>query len=185
MKPWLLNVLACPIDKHHPLEAYFFTWETTNEELDKINRDAGKPERVFSKQYKHLVKQILDKTISPLSMAAIIDKSDNLITMQILSDVQKFCKILGSVELDKKKLLKEYRVFLDILYKYSNLFEVEEGLLHCPECGRWYPIGSAVETIPELMPDDLREKERDLNWLKKWKTLVPKKILEDGKPYTV
>jgi uncharacterized protein YbaR (Trm112 family) len=118
-------------------------------------------------------------------MVAIKDKSDNLVTMQILSDVQKFCLILGSIELDEKKLLKEYRVFLDILYKYSNLFEVEEGLLYCPECGRWYPIGSAVETIPELMPDDLRDMERDLKWFKKWKTQVPKKILEDGKPYTI
>jgi uncharacterized protein YbaR (Trm112 family) len=74
---------------------------------------------------------------------------------------------------------------VDILYRYLNLLEVEEGILHCPECGRWYPIGSSVETIPELLPDDLREREKDLEWLKKWEKKVPEKIIKEGKPYHI
>ena len=51
MKPWLLNILACPIEKHHPLEAYFYKWETSEEELEKINSEAGKSDQSFLKQY--------------------------------------------------------------------------------------------------------------------------------------
>ena len=86
---------------------------------------------------------------------------------------------------EEKKLLKDYPEGIDVLYRYLNLVEVEEGLLRCPKCGRWYPIGSAVETIPELMPDDLREKERDLEWLAKWKDKVPEEVLTEGKPFTL
>ena len=66
-----------------------------------------------------------------------------------------------------------------------NLPEVDAGLLICPECGRWYPIGSSVETIPELLPDDLREKDRDIAWLELWRELVPLSILEEGKPHNL
>jgi hypothetical protein len=42
-----------------------------------------------------------------------------------------------------------------------------------------------VETIPELMPDDLREKERDLAWLLKWREKLPEQVLRDGRPFTL
>ena len=185
MKPWLLNVLACPIDKHHPLEPYFFTWENEDDELEKIQREAGKPNKIFSKQYKHLVNQIIDKTISPLSLLSITDKTQNLSTYKLLVNVQEFSKKLDSGILNKNELLHYYIEDVDILYKYLNLIEVEEGILFCTECRRWYPIGSAVKTIPELLPDNLREKERDLEWMENWKTKILKKIIENGKPYTI
>ncbi len=65
------------------------------------------------------------------------------------------------------------------------MMEVDTGLLVCPECGRWYPIGSAVETIPEMLPDDLREKDRDLKWLEEWRQHVPEHVITDGKPYNL
>jgi uncharacterized protein YbaR (Trm112 family)/SAM-dependent methyltransferase len=37
--------------------------------------------------------------------------------------------------------------------------EIEEGLLICAECGRWYPI---IGQLPEILPDHLRNTERDL-----------------------
>lgn len=84
MNPELLNILACPIDKHYPLEPQFFTWKTPT--------------------------------------------------------------------------------------------EVNEGILYCSKCERWYPIGSTIETIPELLPDELRDKEQDFKWFTKWKNMIPKKI---------
>ena len=74
---------------------------------------------------------------------------------------------------------------LDTLYSYMNALELAEGLLFCPKCKRWYPIGSAVDGIPELMPDELREAEKDLAWLKKWKKILPDSVLKDGKPFTL
>jgi uncharacterized protein YbaR (Trm112 family) len=184
LKPWLLNVLACPIDKHHPLEAYFYKWDTTDTELDKINREAGTPNNYFSKQYRHLAKQISDGTISPASIKAITDKTESHHTMELLADSEKF---LDRLEYEDNKstenLLKKYPEGIDVLYRYLNLVEVDQGLLRCPLCSRWYPIGSAVETIPELMPDDLRDEETDLEWLRKWTDKVPDSVRNEGKPF--
>lgn len=184
MKPWLLNVLACPIDKHHPLESYFYTWETSDEELDKINREAGKKSPYFQKQYEHLAKQIMDGTISVASLKEINDQTKSMHTSELLVDVIKFINRLEFEE-DKstENLLSRYPEGMDVLYRYLNLIEVEEGLLRCPECGRWYPIGSSVETIPELMPDDLRDQEKDLGWLEKWSEKLPDSVKTEGKPY--
>ena len=85
----------------------------------------------------------------------------------------------------EKELLKEHPQDIDSLNRYLHRLEVDAGLLICPECGRWYPIGSAVETIPEMLPDDLREKDRDLEWMEKWSHLIPANVLEEGKPYNI
>ncbi len=186
MKPWLLNILACPIDKHHPLEAYFFKWETTEAELEKINREAGVTTVHFKKQYEHLAKQIADGTISPPALEKITDETGSMYSQELYADAKKFLTRLAYEQSqEEKNLLKDYPEGIDVLYRYLNLVEVEEGLLRCPRCGRWYPIGSAVETIPELMPDDLRERERDLEWLAKWKDRLPEDVLKEGKPFTL
>jgi uncharacterized protein YbaR (Trm112 family) len=186
LKPWLLNILACPIDKHHPLEAYFYTWETPEDELEKINRDAGKPNAYFKKQYEHLAKQIKDTTISLAAVKEIKDMTDSKETEQLYLDVSKF---LDKLEFEDDKtsanLLSKYPEGLDVLYRYLNLVEVDQGLILCPECGRWYPIGSAVETIPELMPDDLREEERDVEFLRKWVSKIPDQVKTEGIPFSL
>ena len=186
LKPWLLNILACPIDKHHPLDAYFYAWETPSDELEKINKDAGKVSQYFTKQYLHLANQIEDGTISLDSLKAVNDLTASKYTADLYLDVKKFIDKLG-VEADKSasNLLARYPEGLDLLYRYLNLVEVDQGLLVCPECGRWYPIGSAVETIPELMPDDLREEKRDLEFLKKWESKLPDSVKSQGKPFTL
>jgi uncharacterized protein YbaR (Trm112 family) len=184
LKPWLLNVLACPIDKHHPLEAYFYKWETTEKELEKINREASKPSQYFTKQYRHLAKQISDGAISPASIKAITDETGSNHTLELHADAKKFLDRL-EFETDKSEdnLLAKYSEGIDVLYRYLNLVEVEEGLLRCSVCGRWYPIGSSVETIPELMPDDLRDEEKDIEWLKKWLDKIPESVRDEGKPF--
>jgi uncharacterized protein YbaR (Trm112 family) len=172
MKPWLLNILACPIDKHHPLEAYIFSWETPEKETNDIVADSGKPKKELEEKYTILRKQLSDGTISPPSIEAIKDLTgfNKIITLQT-----KVTTLL-SAKLESKE-------DLDTLYSYLNILEVREGLLVCPECSRWYPIGRSVESIPELMPDELREPEKELEWLGKWKGVVPSKVLETGKPF--
>ncbi len=185
MKPWLLNILACPIDKHHPLEAYFFKWETTEEEMEKINRESGKPSQYFKKQYLHLAKQIADGTISSPALREIRDETDSKDALELYADVKNFLERLKyKNELEEKGLIRDFPEGIDVLYRYLNLIEVEEGLLRCPKCDRWYPIGSAIETIPELMPDDQREKDRDLEWLSKWMHKAPDSVISKGKPFT-
>lgn len=61
-------------------------------------------------------------------------------------------------------------------------FEIENGVLYCPSCGRWYPI---IDEIPRMLPDKLRKKEEDLNFLKRNKDKLPSKITEKGLPYNL
>lgn len=186
MKPWLLNILACPIDKHHPLEARFFSWETSAEETRKIASEAGEPSPHFRKSYRHLAKQLLDGTISTAAMRSIEDLTDSEDSAALLtSAVEAVSRLEQALNRSDEELLRDFPDDIDRLYRFLNLVEVDAGLLVCPECGRWYPIGSAVETIPELLPDDLRERDRDLAWLERWRALVPAHVLERGKPFNL
>ncbi len=58
--------------------------------------------------------------------------------------------------------------------------EVREGVLACTKCGRYYPI---MEEIPVMLPDELRNKERDMGFLRKWQVKIPEKILRQGNPW--
>lgn len=186
MKPWLLNILACPIDKHHPLVARFFSWETSQEEIRKIASEAGEPSSHFKKSYKHLAKQMRDGTISPAAMQVVEDLTGSEDSMGLMADAVEAVSRLEQVsDRSEEELLRDYLEDIDRLYRFLNLVEVDAGLLVCPECGRWYPIGSAVETIPELLPDELREKDRDLTWLERWRGLIPDSVLERGAPFNL
>lgn len=172
MKPWLLNLLACPIDKHHPLEAYFYRWETPEADIEKTATEAGKSKKELENKYSILKKQLGDGTISPPAITTIKDLTGSKAAVSLQEKAVKL--LVGKPE--KKE-------DLDTLYSYLNILELGEGLLFCPKCSRWYPIGSAVESIPELMPDELREAEKDKAWFAKWKSVTPKKILSKGKPF--
>lgn len=180
MKPWLLNILACPIDKHHPLEAYFFSWETEEDSIENLAAEQGTINPDHHERYKLLVKQMKDGTISPDAVKEIKDVTDSKLTKQMYS---KTMEALNQLVKKRPPSVEEDSKELDTLYKYLNVLEVKEGVLFCPECNRWYPIGCAVESIPELMPDELREKEKELIWLEKWHKKTPEKILKKGKPF--
>ena len=57
--------------------------------------------------------------------------------------------------------------------------EVEEGVLLCSKCGRWYPI---IEGIPHMLPDELRDEKEDRAFLERYADRLPKKLLEEGRP---
>jgi hypothetical protein len=60
--------------------------------------------------------------------------------------------------------------------------EILNGILICSKCNRWYPI---LDEIPQLLPDELREPNEDLSFLKKYSEKVPEKILKEGKPFNL
>lgn len=57
---------------------------------------------------------------------------------------------------------------------------VIDGILFCKKCSRFYPI---IDEIPIMLPDELREKEKDLQFLKKWKDSIPENILTNSNPW--
>jgi uncharacterized protein YbaR (Trm112 family) len=58
---------------------------------------------------------------------------------------------------------------------------VDEGLLLCKTCQRFYPI---VEEIPIILPDELRDKKKDIEFLNKWKERIPVDLLTNLKPWS-
>jgi len=57
---------------------------------------------------------------------------------------------------------------------------VIDGILYCKKCSRFYPI---IDEIPIMLPDELREKEKDLQFLTKWKQSIPEEILTNSNPW--
>ena len=57
---------------------------------------------------------------------------------------------------------------------------IKEGVLFCLQCSRFYPI---IEEIPVMLPDELRDKEKDIQILQKWHEKIPSKIIKNGHPW--
>lgn len=57
---------------------------------------------------------------------------------------------------------------------------VSEGALFCPRCTRFYMI---TEGIPVMLPDELRDKKRETEFLKKNKSSLPEKITLGAAPW--
>ncbi len=60
--------------------------------------------------------------------------------------------------------------------------DIEEGILYCSKCLHWYPIKNGIVV---MMPDNKRNKERDLEFLKKHIDHIPREVLKEGKPYNL
>jgi uncharacterized protein len=109
---------------------------------------------------------------------------------------------LDLIELDVKEFednnLRESTFVNDNKYRKNNNFAINqendregdvnkdkiiviiEGILYCKKCLRFYPI---IDEIPIMLPDELREKETDLEFLNKWKNNIPQKILNNANPW--
>ena len=57
---------------------------------------------------------------------------------------------------------------------------VSEGALVCTKCSRFYPI---IEEIPIMLPDELRDKKIEMDFLKKYQEKLPEKIIKKGLPW--
>jgi uncharacterized protein YbaR (Trm112 family) len=66
------------------------------------------------------------------------------------------------------------------LHIFEEKQEIVSGIIVCPKCNRWYPI---IDDIPHMLPDDLREEKEDLAFLRKWEEKIPKKTLDEGRPF--
>ena len=117
MRKSLLEILACPIDKHTPLELFEINVNSTNK--------------------------------------SSIDKQDeNGITQD------------------------------ELTYNHTSYEKVivKDGVLFCSRCSRFFPI---IDEIPIMLPDELREREKDLQFLLEWETKLPSKIIDHGVPWHI
>jgi uncharacterized protein YbaR (Trm112 family) len=117
MRKSLLEILACPIDKHSPLELFEINIHLANESLSDKQDENG---------------------------MALEGRTDNDTT-------------------------------------FDNVI-VKEGVLFCSRCSRFFPI---IDEIPIMLPDELREREKDLQFLQEWETKIPSRILDHGVPWHI
>lgn len=207
MKPWLLDILACPIDKHFPLDLYIFSYETNEEEFKKIlnffeKRDIAliKKENIIEiheekgKIYiqddivieKSLFDTYLNLIISSIKeVNYIYDKSPlklskqcfNTIKHDIKDKITNFSNSFGFEQIEN--ILPE----LFFLNKIKVETEIETGILFCSECMRWYPI---IETIPQMLPDEYRDEKAEIQFLKTNKDLLDNAFFKQNlKPFNI
>ena len=69
---------------------------------------------------------------------------------------------------------------LELLEFTSKDEIISEGVIFCSKCSRYYPI---IEEIPIMLPDELRDKNQDIEFLKKYKNTLPDKIASKGAPW--
>ena len=68
---------------------------------------------------------------------------------------------------------KNYPLELHEIKEKDNV--VSEGALFCSKCSRFYAI---IEEIPIMLPDELRDKKLEIEFLKNNKEKLPEKILK-------
>ncbi|MBI3842634.1 MAG: Trm112 family protein [Thaumarchaeota archaeon] len=57
---------------------------------------------------------------------------------------------------------------------------ISEGAIYCSKCARFYPI---IEEIPIMLPDELRDKNQDIEFLKRSQSALPEKITKYALPW--
>ena len=87
--------------------------------------------------------------------------------------------------IDKFYPLELYELNTRKEYEHGNNAEkeelvIEEGILFCNQCRRFYPI---IDEIPIMLPDELRDRDKDLRFLMRWQGRIPNRIIRDRQPY--
>ena len=57
---------------------------------------------------------------------------------------------------------------------------ITDGALYCQKCSRFFPI---IDEIPIMLPDELRDKKQDMEFLKKNIKELPEKIIAQALPW--
>ena len=209
MKPWLYDILACPIDKYFPLELYIFSFETTDEDFKDIltiyeERDINriKDENIIEiQEEKGLIylkddivieKSVLDNYVN--LVISSIEEVENLHDKSSL-ELSKRCFNVLRGELKNKIAMFANESFNNIekiesifpelyfLNKIKTEIEIKTGLIFCTECKRWYPI---IDTIPQMLPDEYRDEKSDIEFLKTNKDLLDSTFFKQNlKPYNL
>ena len=207
MRPWLCDILACPIDKFFPLELIIFSFETGEnifkeilEAYDKRDIISIKKENIIEIEQKNEVLLLKDEIVIEKSKFGIyinaiissVKEVDN-ISDKSSSELSKRC--IHIIQNDIKQKLKAFsnnltNEYIDtilpelyLLNKFKTEIEIETGLLFCSQCKRWFPI---IETIPQMLPDEYRDEEADILFLKTNKDLLDNAFFKQNlKPFNL
>jgi len=117
--------------------------------------------------------------VTPLELLEFDMKSTNLVQTQ---ENKEPVNENGSItsKNDKKKTEEQINISSSPINDTSDI--VIEGILLCKTCTRFYPI---MQEIPIILPDELRDKKKDIEFLTKWSKSIPQDLLRSLKPWTI
>ena len=69
---------------------------------------------------------------------------------------------------------------LELLENKSEDEIIVEGTLYCEKCSRFFPV---IDEIPIMLPDELRDKKQDMEFLKRNNKYLPQKIVKEALPW--
>ncbi len=207
MRPWLCDILACPIDKFFPLELVIFSFETSEiffkniiEVYDNKDLISIKKENVIQIEQKNgelLLKDeiVIEKSKLEIYLNAIISSIKEVDNMRDKSSFEFSKRCIHIIQNDLKQKIKAFSnnlmnehidTILPELYflnKFKTEIEIETGLLFCSKCKRWFPI---IDTIPQMLPDEYRDEEADIQFLKTNKDLLDNTFFKQNlKPFNL
>ena len=115
----------------------------------------------------------------------IVDSTANILSKKCFEIIESIVKpqiLQFSKELNPNQMsgiLPE----LYFLNKFKLETEIESGLIFCNKCNRWYPI---IETIPQMLPDEFRNEEKEIKFLQNNKNLLDEEFFkQDLKPFGI
>ncbi|MFO7796575.1 MAG: Trm112 family protein [Promethearchaeati archaeon] len=207
MRLWLFDILACPICKHYPLKLYIFSYQAEEDKFKKYLKDYN--ENTFNYENQDILKisqdseeKILIKDEIVIEKKPIIKYLEDILTsveelknIEDLSSYEKSKKCLSIarekifeqlIEFSKKSDLDHIESIIPELIFLNKLkidAEIESGILFCNECNRWFPI---IDTIPRMLPDEYRDKAKELDFLKSKKDILNEEFFNlDLKPFNL
>ena len=164
MKPWLLNILACPICKEHPLTTY-----VVQVEKNRLKDKKGLAGELIMHHQKGVLSEPSLEPVHNLSKDKTFDKR-----------LAKARQVFASLSRQKPEPMDVVP-----LVEYFHGLEISVGALRCEKCKRFYPVGSRIESIPELLPDSGRDQKADLAFLRKHRKVLPDVIVTGSKPFAL
>lgn len=207
MRPWLCDILACPIDKFFPLELIIFSFETDEKLFSEI-LEAYDRRDIISIKKENLIEIdqineelllkdeiVIEKSKVDIYLKAIISSVEEVDNMCDKSSYELSKRCIHIIQNDIKQKIKAFSnnlmnehidTILPELYflnKFKTDIEIETGLLFCSKCKRWFPI---IETIPQMLPDEYRDEEADILFLKTNKDLLENTFFKQNlKPFNL
>jgi len=167
----MLDILVCPFDKESELE--LFEIKIKNFDSTGINETNENQSRTKNIELEESLKNKQLKQTSNNDSTSLIENSRE-------EEEEEKKKEKKKEKEEKNKSDININNISGTNKEGNNDAIIEEGLLFCNSCLRFYPI---VEEIPIILPDDLRDKNHDLELLKKWSNSLPDKVVNKSLPW--
>ncbi len=209
MKSGLLTLLACPICKHYPLRLKIFEWETkqdkfkqllevyttknieilrneTNVKIIKSNGEIKIKDNIV--RYEKNLNDYIDELKEIHEDLLAIQDVSKILSNEILKIIKEefFVKLEDFKKEDtaerQEQKFEQFKLYIYIANWYLFNAEINEGIMTCDKCQRWFPI---IETIPQMLPDEVRKEKKDVPFLQKWKDDIEDWVLFKGKPFNL